>query len=385
VRAAIGSTPDARRRAWCDEAVRQIEADFNRSADTHLLRVEVPGTPHVLLYLKDESVHPTGSLKHRLARSLFLYALCNGFIGADTTVVEASSGSTAVSEAYFARLIGVPFVAVMPRSTSPEKIALIEFHGGRCHLVADPASVYAEAARLARESGGHYIDQFTYAERATDWRGNNNIAESIFAQMAAEPHPVPAWIVVGAGTGGTTATLGRFVRYRRHPTRICLADPENSVFHEYWTSGNAALALDSASRIEGIGRPRVEPSFNRHVVDHSIRVSDALSFAAARFLERKLGRRVGPSTGTALIACAELMAAMNRERQEGAVVTLLCDGGERYAGTCYSDDWLAGNGLDIRPGIAALDEFWERGVWMTPAPAAGPACKSQPAKTPVLR
>ncbi len=385
MRAAIGSTPDARRRAWCDEAVRQIEADFNRSADTHLLRVEVPGTPHVLLYLKDESVHPTGSLKHRLARSLFLYALCNGFIGPETTVVEASSGSTAVSEAYFARLIGVPFVAVMPRSTSPEKIALIEFHGGRCHLVADPASVYAEAARLARESGGHYIDQFTYAERATDWRGNNNIAESIFAQMAAEPHPVPAWIVVGAGTGGTTATLGRFVRYRRHPTRICLADPENSVFHEYWMSGNAALALESASRIEGIGRPRVEPSFNRHVVDHSIRVPDALSFAAARFLERKLGRRVGPSTGTALIACAELMAAMNRERQEGAVVTLLCDGGERYAGTCYSDDWLAGNGLDIRPGIAALDEFWERGVWMTPAPAAGPACKSQPAKTPVLR
>jgi cysteine synthase A len=384
VRAAIGSTPDARR-AWCDEAVRQIEADFNRSADTHLLRVEVPGTPHVLLYLKDESVHPTGSLKHRLARSLFLYALCNGFIGPDTTVVEASSGSTAVSEAYFARLIGVPFVAVMPRSTSPEKIALIEFHGGRCHLVADPAAVYAEAARLARESGGHYIDQFTYAERATDWRGNNNIAESIFAQMASEPHPVPAWVVVGAGTGGTTATLGRFVRYRRHPTRICLADPEDSVFHEYWTSGNAALALDSASRIEGIGRPRVEPSFNRHVVDHSIRVPDALSFAAARFLERKLGRRVGPSTGTALIACAELMAAMNSERQEGAVVTLLCDGGERYAGTCYSDDWLASNGLDIRPGIAALDEFWERGVWMTPAPVAGPARKSQPGKTPVLR
>ena len=95
MRAATGKSPEARR-AWCDEAVRQIEADFNRSADTHLLRVEVPGTPHVLLYLKDESVHPTGSLKHRLARSLFLYALCNGFIGPETTVVEASSGSTAV-------------------------------------------------------------------------------------------------------------------------------------------------------------------------------------------------------------------------------------------------------------------------------------------------
>ena len=78
------------------------------------------------LYLKDESVHPTGSLKHRLARSLFLYGLCNGWITERTTIVEASSGSTAVSEAYFARFLGLPFVAVMPTSTSPEKIALIE-------------------------------------------------------------------------------------------------------------------------------------------------------------------------------------------------------------------------------------------------------------------
>ena len=78
------------------------------------------------LYLKDESTHITGSLKHRLARSLFLYALCNSWIDEDTTVVEASSGSTAVSEAYFAALLGLPFVAVMPASTSRAKIALYE-------------------------------------------------------------------------------------------------------------------------------------------------------------------------------------------------------------------------------------------------------------------
>ncbi len=62
--------------------------------------------------------HPTGSLKHRLARSLFLYGLCNGWIRPSRPVIEASSGSTAVSEAYFAQLIGVPFIAVMPRTTS---------------------------------------------------------------------------------------------------------------------------------------------------------------------------------------------------------------------------------------------------------------------------
>ncbi|STQ43438.1 Cysteine synthase [Ewingella americana] len=53
----------------------------------------------------------SGSLKHRLARSLFLYGLCNGWIRENTPIIEASSGSTAISEAYFARLLGLPFIA----------------------------------------------------------------------------------------------------------------------------------------------------------------------------------------------------------------------------------------------------------------------------------
>jgi Cysteine synthase len=239
---------DEARRAWVTEAVAKVEADANRSADTHLLPFPLPPEWGVDLYLKDESVHPTGSLKHRLARSLFLYALCNGWIGPETTIVEASSGSTAVSEAYFARMLGLPFVAVMPATTSREKIELIEFYGGRCHLVADPAAVVVEARWLADDLGGHFMDQFSYAERATDWRGNNNIAESIFEQMALERHPVPAWIVVGAGTGGTSATIGRYVRYRRHPTRICVVDPEHSAFFPAWEAEDWSVRVDRGSR-----------------------------------------------------------------------------------------------------------------------------------------
>src|SRR5690606_4490829 len=196
-----------RHHAWTSAAIRRIEADFNRSADTHLIPLSLPGFPGIDIYFKDESSHPTGSLKHRLARSLFLYALANGWLHEGSTVVEASSGSTAVSEAYFARLLGLPLAAWAAASTSPEKIAAIEFHGGRCPLVRAPREVAAESARVARASGGHFMDQFTSAERATDWRANNNIAESIFRQMEHEPHPVPAWVVCSAGTGGTSATI----------------------------------------------------------------------------------------------------------------------------------------------------------------------------------
>jgi cysteine synthase len=354
-------------RAWVDNAVRLIEADARRSADTHLLRYPLPTAwcegVDVQLYLKDETTHITGSLKHRLARSLFLYALCNGWIGEKTTVIEASSGSTAVSEAYFAALLGVPFIAVMPSSTSSTKIALIESQGGRCHFVAESSQVYSEAERLADETGGHYLDQFTNAERATDWRGNNNIAESIFEQMRDETHPVPEWVVVGAGTGGTSATIGRYIRYRRYPTRLCVVDPENSAFFPSYAQGRGDVVTGMSSRIEGIGRPRVEPSFLPDVVDRMVVVPDAASVAAARHASVVLGRRVGPSTGTNLWGAFGLLAEMLKAGRSGSVVTLLADSGDRYADTYFCDEWLTSQGLDPSTSASALVEFERSGRW----------------------
>jgi cysteine synthase len=357
-------------RSWTDNAVRLIQADARRSADTHLLRYPLPsawgGGGDIALYLKDESTHITGSLKHRLARSLFLYALCNGWIGEGTTVVEASSGSTAVSEAYFAELLGLPFVAVMPASTSPAKVALIESQGGRCHFVADSSQVYAEAERVAQETGGHYLDQFTNAERATDWRGNNNIAESIYEQMRDEKFPVPEWIVVGAGTGGTSATIGRYIRYRRHATRLCVVDPENSAFFPAFAEERYDVVMPTSSRIEGIGRPRVEPSFLPGVVDRMVAVPDAASIAAARHVSAVLGRRVGPSTGTNLWGAFGLLAEMVSEGRSGSVVTLLADSGDRYADTYFSDEWVGAQGLDPTGPAEALVEFERSCTWSRP-------------------
>ncbi|MFC5721585.1 PLP-dependent cysteine synthase family protein [Streptomyces gamaensis] len=354
---------DSAYRAWLAEAVRKVRADANRSADTHLLRFPLPEEWNVDLYLKDESTHPTGSLKHRLARSLFLYGLCNGWIRPETPVIEASSGSTAVSEAYFARLVGVPFVAVMPRTTSREKCRLIEFHGGQCHFVDDPRSMYAQAAELARRCGGHYMDQFTYAERATDWRGNNNIAESVHGQLRLERHPVPAWIVATAGTGGTSATIARYVRYLSQPTRVCVADPENSCFFDGWRNHDLDARSERGSRIEGIGRPRMEPSFLPGAIDRMMKVPDAASIAAVRALETAIGRKAGGSTGTGLWAALRIVAEMLGRGEHGSVVTLLCDPGERYLDTYYSDTWLTAQGLDIAPYAATIETFLATGHW----------------------
>jgi len=353
------------RRAWVREAIRRIEADFQRSSDTHLIPLPLPGFAGIDLYLKDESSHPTGSLKHRLARSLFLHALCNGWLHEGTTVVEASSGSTAVSEAYFARLLGLPFVAVMPRGTSPQKIAAIEFHGGRCHLVSDPTTLYAESQRLADELQGHYMDQFTHAERATDWRANNNIAESIYQQMQREPHPLPAWIVASAGTGGTLATIGRYVHYCRHDTRVCGVDAEHSVFFDHYLSDNPRLTLERGSRIEGIGRPRVEASFLPGVLDAMVKVPDVWSLGAMHSLSVRLGRRVGASTGTNLVAALACAQSLKTRGATGSIVTLLCDDGQRYRHSYFDDAWLRDNELECEAQSDAIDALMDSGVWPT--------------------
>ena len=331
-------------RDWLNWAITEIEADAARSADTHLIRLPHAEFPDVDIYFKDESTHPTGSLKHRLARSLFLYALCNGWIHQDTPVVEASSGSTAISEAYFAQLLGLRFIAVVPEGTAPAKLAEIKRLGGEVHAAQD-SDVYATAQSLAQSINGHYMDQFTYAERATDWRGNNNIAESIFAQMALERHATPRWIVVGAGTGGTSATIGRYIRYRRASccqTQLCVVDPEGSVFAESHRSGRRDLVSASSGQIEGIGRPRVEPSFIPEVIDRMIGVVDAESFKATRVLSNMLGRRVGPSTGTNYVGVLALAQEMAAKCETGSIVSLICDIGERYADTVFDDSWFAG-------------------------------------------
>src|SRR5207247_4441623 len=107
--------------------------------------------------------------------------------------------------------------------------------------------------------------------------------------MWRERHPVPTWIVVGAGTGGTSATIGRYARFGRYPTRMCVVDPEDSIFYSAWT-GDPAAFTGRPSRIEGIGRQRLEPSFILGIVDRMIQVPEAASIATMRLVWAREGQ-----------------------------------------------------------------------------------------------
>ena len=339
---------------WTLDALASLRRELARSADTHLLRLDLAAFPGIRFYFKDESTHPSGSLKHRLARSLFLYALCNGRLQRGQTVVDASSGSTAISEAWFARMLGLPFVAVMPENTAPDKIDAVRALDGYCELTPVGACTQTRAREIAAEGACH-LDQFGLAERATDWRGNNNIAESIIQQMRLEPDPEPAWIVCGAGTGGTSATIGRYLRYAGLRTRLCVAEPTGGAYAEGWHRRDTTAVATRTSVIEGIARPRVEPGFVFDVVDTLEEVDDVESIAAMWRLQELLDRRYSGSSGTNLVACIRLAQTMLQRGESGSIVSLLGDRGERYDRTLFDPAWLAARGLDLAAANAGLE------------------------------
>ena len=337
--------------AWAAAALDKLEREKCRAVDTHLIKLDLPGFDDTPIYFKDESTHPTGSLKHRLAQSLFANAICHGYIGPKTTIIEASSGSTAISEAYFAQLLGLPFIAVMQKDTSQTKIDAIKRYGGSCHLVEHSDEVYSASEKLAEETNGHYMDQFSNAALATDWRSDKCIAGSILHQMEHEPNPIPAWVVMAAGTGGNSATIGRHLRFRKLPTKLCVPDVENSVFMDAWSLRDNSLTCVTGSRIEGIGRPRVEPAFKPNVVDAMIKVPDQVSVAAMLKLSELLGRPVGPSSGTNFYAALVIAKEMQENGEKGSIVSVICDGGLRYMDTYHNPDWRSQKNLDCT-GVA---------------------------------
>lgn len=369
----LSSRAGPRARAWTSWAVSVINDPENGPVDPPLLRVPLPELCSIDLYLKDETAHPTGSLKHRLARALFLHALCNGDLGEGSTVVEASSGSTAISEAWFAAKLGLRFIAIVPAGIAPAKVTAIEHLGGEIVLAGSGKDLSPLAARVAVETGGHYINQFAHAAQAIDWRGTGTIADTLFAQLRDERRATPRWVVTGAGTGATSAAIGRYIRL--HPelaqTRLCVVDPEGSAFFRAYASGDWAATGRTSRVVEGIGRNKVESSFNPGLVDQMVSITDAGSVAGTHWLAERTGRVFGPSTGTNIIGALMLAQSMARRGETGSIVSLGCDDGQRYRSTIYDFAWLAEAKIDMGLWHDLLERLGRDGFPEALLPSAG--------------
>lgn len=277
------------------------------------------------VWAKCEHLNPGGSAKDRIALALVARAEREGALRPGGTLVEASSGNTAIALAQVAAVRGYRFVVVMSEKVSVEKRRIVEALGAEVVITPkvgpDHPRHYRNVAReLAEETGGVFVDQFSNPA-ATDAHYETTGAE-ILQQL-----PRVDAFVAGAGTGGTLTGVARRLKERDPATLVVCCDPPGSLL-----SGKPHPYL-----VEGIGVDFPLVGYDARLVDEVATVTDEESFAWARRLAREEGILAGGSSGTAVAAAVRVARGLRREAN---VVALLADTGRNYLSKLYDDAWL---------------------------------------------
>ncbi|KAI6206536.1 hypothetical protein M3Y94_00923300 [Aphelenchoides besseyi] len=383
---------------FVNKAIETLWEERKKMKYTPLEKVEIAGYPNVEFYFKLEYNSTTGNLKHRFAWCLFVWAITEGYVKEGTPIYEASSGNTATSEAYFAQLLGLPFVAVVPNTTAPDKIEHIKHYNGTI-IECAAAEIFDRAAAEAKKHNGFFMNQFVNANPAEEYRnhafkkrGLNSTHESVnvlyeiavqIAQMNANSEVLeyPDYIVHSAGTGGklwtlfVTMLIARNVDFNwtlrtKIPTTDSSGLSRHSIFnllrlrnqpqiHERKRSVRLATSWNGRHRFR-ICRPgtirqyyKVSKRIAHHkfvfslqpaIVDRAFKVADLASTAGILALQ-SIGNKTlrgGTSSGLNFVA-ALAVAARNKSsnnKQKTKIAVILGDNSDLYTGTYLNESWI---------------------------------------------
>jgi cysteine synthase A len=284
---------------------------------TPLVRLSRVGpSSGVALVGKLESKNPGGSVKDRPALAMVRAAEASGEVGPGTVIVEATSGNTGISLAMIAAVRGYRCVLVMPDDMSLERRHLLRAYGAEIVLTRAEdgmSGAVSRAALIARDTPRSFMPR-QFENAANPAVHEQTTAREIIAALGDEL----AAFVAGVGTGGTLTGVGRVLKRERPGVMVVAVEPATSAV----LSGRPA----GLHGIQGIGAGFVPKVLDRSVIDRVIQVTDVAAERMTQRLAREEGLLVGPSSGANVHAACEVASKLT----SGAVVTVLCDTGERY-------------------------------------------------------
>jgi cysteine synthase A len=266
---------------------------------------------------KLESHNVAGSVKDRPALSMILAAEASGELREGSTVVEATSGNTGISLAMICAVRGYRCLIVMPEDMSAARRHLLKSYGAEVVLTAAEdgmAGAVEQAERLLGTTPGAMMcGQFENpANPATH---AETTAEEIWEATGGK---VDAF-VAGVGTGGTLTGVGRVLKERNPGIRLVAVEPRASAV---LSGGKAGL-----HGIQGLGAGFIPEVLDTELPDEVLTVTDLAAERMTKRLAREEGLLLGPSAGANVHAALEVARRMKPGQR---VVTILCDGGERY-------------------------------------------------------
>ena len=294
---------------------------------------------------KAEFMNPGGSVKDRAALFIVQDAIAKGALKPGGVIVEGTAGNTGIGLALVANALGFRTVIVIPETQSQEKKDMLRLQGAQ--LVEVPAVPYANpnnyvkvsgrlAERLAREepAGAVWANQFdNVANREAHIA---TTGPEIWDELGGKVDG----FICACGTGGTLAGVGMALKARNPAVRIGLADPFGAALYSYYTSG--VLKAEGSSITEGIGQGRITANLEGAPVDVAYQIPDSEALEIVFDLAENEGLLLGGSSGINVAGAIRLA----RELGPGhTIVTILCDGGARYASKLFNVQFLRGLGL----------------------------------------
>jgi cystathionine beta-synthase len=293
------------------------------------------------IFAKLEFLNPMGSIKDRIAKLMIEKAEREGRIRPGDTIVDNSSGNTALGLAMVCALKGYRVKMVVRDNLSPEKVKFLRALDVEVVKVdhslppESPDSYNNITPRIARETPrGYYFDQ--HNNRDNNECHYRTTGPEIWEQMEGRID----FVVAGVGTGGTLGGVAKFLKEKDPRIKAVGVDPAGSIFYDYFHSRK--LVKPGPYHIEGLGDEFLIGCVDFDLMDDMVRVSDKDAFALTRRLVKTEGLLVGGSSGAAAWACLELARTIDRPAR---IVTVFPDSAGRYLSTIFNDAWLRERGL----------------------------------------
>lgn len=296
---------------------------------------------------KAEFMNPGGSVKDRAALFIIRAAMASGALKPGGTIVEGTAGNTGIGLAMVANALGFKTVIVIPETQSQEKKDMLRLQGAQ--LIEVPAAPYSNANNYVRYSG-----RVAEALAKTDPNGAvwanqfDNIAnrqahvETTGPEIWAQTEGKVDGFICAVGSGGTLAGVAMALKAKNPAVKIGLADPMGAALFSFYTSG--VMKSEGSSITEGIGQGRITGNLEGFTPDSAFQISDEDALKVVFEIAEHEGLLLGGSSGINIVG-AEMLA---RKLGPGhIIVTILCDGGVRYASKLYNVEFLRSKNLPI--------------------------------------
>ena len=291
---------------------RELESQIGNTPLLRLRHIASGSSSGVEILAKAEHLNPGGSVKDRPALSMIVDGESSGHLYPGKIILDATSGNTGIAYAMLGAARGYGVTLCLPANASMERKHILRIYGAEI-IETDPlqgsdgAQVVARAMAAREPAKYFYPDQYN---NDANWRAHY---ETTGPEIWKQTEGRITHFVAGLGTCGTFTGVGRKLKELNPSVRLISMEPDSPIH------GLEGLKHLPSSRMPGI--------FDPSLADEQIEIATEEAQAMTRRLAREEGLFVGVSAGANIVAALTLARELPRE---SVVVTILCDGGERY-------------------------------------------------------